>query len=279
MAQNTYYDDGTPAWSWWGRPSADEISEAPANDVHTIAHGYNLADVQALAHVAARRAIGSYGTHADRYEAAYSGIVTALLTATERPDPRDLTEAGWTSLRRWWQAEARADGRSTDPAQQGKAFIRYWGHAAACTPSPEHGVVERLALWQVWPTLTDVERQAVLALAAAEDYARAASLLGISGKLLRTQLTRARSRFMAAWHEHETPPRARKRDRRVLRRDGLDRHGRPRVTVTQLDRVRERYFEGETIAAIAADTGVPRETLNSLMTGRHRPAPDPADAP
>jgi hypothetical protein len=66
------------------------------------------------------------------------------------------------------------------------------------------------------------DRSQVLALLAlAEhggDHQAAAAALGVSGRVLERRLWRARAAFLAAWHEHEAPPRRWRRDQGACRR-------------------------------------------------------------
>ena len=70
-------------------------------------------------------------------------------------------------------------------------------------------------------TLAEVERSTLLALAITGDYKQAAALLDMSYHTFHTSLSRARRKFLALWHEGETPSRMWGRDRRKWR-EGVD---------------------------------------------------------
>ena len=56
--------------------------------------------------------------------------------------------------------------------------------------------------------------------------------------------------------------------------------GKDRLTVSQVESVRDRYTAGEaTLTAMAAEYGVSGPTLSALVRGRHKPAPDPVETP
>jgi hypothetical protein len=85
------------------------------------------------------------------------------------------------------------------------SFVRYWAGAGAATPSPEGRIVEREALAQIWPTLTELERRAVLAFAAHGSAEVACVALGMTRRAFLSRLNAARARFRTWWHEGETP--------------------------------------------------------------------------
>jgi hypothetical protein len=68
-------------------------------------------------------------------------------------------------------------------------------------------VVDVLALRQIWPKLTWMQRAALLALARHDDYDKAAAELGIGYPTLLSHLHSARRQFLRWWHEHEAPSR------------------------------------------------------------------------
>lgn len=96
-----------------------------------------------------------------------------------------------------------------------RGFERYWLDVAAPADSPEEKVTERLALAQIWPCLRPVNREALAALAAHEDYQRAAESLGISYKAFKSRISEGRREFLALWHDGEKPSRPWIRDRRA----------------------------------------------------------------
>lgn len=88
-----------------------------------------------------------------------------------------------------------------------RAYLRYWTSASAPTRSHEDLIIDRLALVQIWVTLTPAQRDTLRALAEYGDRASAARSLDLSEKAYCSALTRARRRFFALWHEHERPSR------------------------------------------------------------------------
>jgi hypothetical protein len=91
--------------------------------------------------------------------------------------------------------------------------VQFW--SSGVTPSPEDRVVDRLAVDQVLASLKHTYRDAITALALADDYAKGAELLGLNYTAFTARLSIARRQILTLWHEGETPHRVRRTDRRV----------------------------------------------------------------
>lgn len=200
--------------------------------------GFTLADLNRLATSATSHA-GTYASDgADRYQTAWSAIAEHLYAADHPPTERDLWHAGrdaiWAAIRdnQRTHGAPRAGGGGDMPQ-----FVRYWFDHATVTPSCEERVVERLALAQIWPRLTDAHRAALAAYAAKGNAACAAKALKISDTAFNSRLQRARQTAADLWHEHETVARNRRRDFRA--RTDCD-HLRPCGTPTAYSRHRRR---------------------------------------
>lgn len=217
--QLTYYEHG--------EARDRETWEPQAADVHTLRHGYNLADLDRLARAAVWRIWGTCLDYRTRYEVAWSAVAERLYAAPEDspPAPGDLISAGQDAIAAHVDSEQRHRGYDRETGAGMPRWAAYW-HGQRPVREPEAGLVERMALWQVWPELTPAQREALLALAACGTRDAAAESLGISPRTLAHQLDAARRRFLALWHEHETPPRFWGSDRRVYRAGG------PQVTAT-----------------------------------------------
>ena len=156
--------------------------------------------------------------------------------------------------------------------------------ASRPTPSPEERVTDRVALAQIWPQLRPVHREVLAALAAHDDYGKAAAALGKSRKTFTTQVSQARRAFLDYGTRARHPPglgidrrpttdirhtvtyraivlRQRHRARRTARNDGQPppparRTGPPRadlgISSTELVR---RYEQGQSIRRAAASLG------------------------
>lgn len=256
-------------YSW----HCDDCTNRTFEDAHTIRYGYNLADINRLARIAVTRARTRSGSWADRVALAWSGIAEALCVADAAPAPEDLIRAGWNAVLSNTLQEMRTHGVPTDSTMTGGRFEAFWGFINYA-PSPESRVVDRMTLWQIWPSLTRRQQQALTTLAACEDQDLAAQAMGTTPSNFRVLLSQARTQFFACWHDGETPSGLWRLDRRKFRRDGLDRFGKPRVTVSQLEAIRARHHAGETLSAIGVDYGVKKACLSSLLTGRTKPQPD-----
>lgn len=218
--------------SWWaaGRPARVVTPAAPEQSVETeptepqvqavdeLRYGYTMADL----HVAARLAVHTdwshhAGDYLDRLHLAHSAAAIALYEATERPETRDLVAAAHAALTREVQQELRMRGISHHTYEPAPRAYLYWS-LARVTHSHEDTVVDRRALAQIWPYLTESERAALMALATLEDYQVAADALGLSYNTFAAQVRRARRRYLALWHEGEVPSRPWGTDRRAGRK-------------------------------------------------------------
>lgn len=178
-----------------------------ATELDCLRGGWTLRAIDRLARavVSNNRTWWPAGDRDDLYAAAWHGIVEHLYSADELPSRTDLMEAGRTALAQDVKATMRHHGARTDGTNNGQKYAMYWQWAGRTAPSPERGIVERVALEQILRALTPRQREAFAALAAAGDYAEAASMLGIADQTFRSLLGRARGSFRELWHEWETP--------------------------------------------------------------------------
>lgn len=181
-----------------------------------IRYGWTLHSLDALARavVSNNRTWWPAGDRADLYDAAWHGIVEYLYTTATEPRRSELMEAGRQALARDVKDNLRHHGARRDGTNNGLKYAMYWEWAGRATPSPEPGIVERLALEQILPALTSGQLAALHALAATGDYAKAARITG-SPTSLKSQLSQGRRRFRALWHEGETPSKSWGCDRRA----------------------------------------------------------------
>lgn len=241
-------------------------------------HGYTLAGLDELTRAVLYLDRWYSASGADeRYAAVWHAIAEELLTSAEPPHRQQLISAGVRASDQHVKTEMRHAG--FDRAQNRTriaGYERYW--MATPSPSPESKVVERLAVHQVLPLLTARQYQALMALAVYEDYEAAARSIGSTYKTFTSLIKQGRRRVYAAWHQGETPPRRAWRvDRRAPMLAGFQGNGR-RLTVSEVEALRERYTAGEKLRAVASDAGVPVSTLSALLRGTRKPAPDPDGA-
>ncbi|MGW0836546.1 hypothetical protein [Streptomyces prunicolor] len=181
-------------------------------------HGYTLDDLHHLSrHVVHSDRWNNAADIEDRYDAAWHAIVEHLLTASEPPTRHDLFQAGLLGRDQTVRQRLQAHGYNHHRPGTGTRprFEGYWTTTAAHTPSPENRIVDRHALWQIWPQLTPRQQEALNALAATGDYHRAAELLGVTPGTFNVLVSKARKRFLALWHEGEKPSRMWGTDRRI----------------------------------------------------------------
>lgn len=176
-----------------------------------LRHGYTLDDVDRFARTANRTVWATAMDDVDRHDAAWHGVVEALYAAEHWPPHYQLVAAGQRAIWRTLEDNARHYGRRPDRAAESRrSFQAYWvDWLWLHSPSPENGVLERTALYQVFAQLPPRQQEALLALAAHDDYATAAEAAGMSLSLLRVTLSNARRRFLALWLEGETPAKRR----------------------------------------------------------------------
>lgn len=174
-----------------------------------VKHGYTLHDLDQMtrAAVIADRSMAS--NIEDRKDTAWSAIAEHLCASEEPPNRQELIRIGWQAIYRDARTAFRERGRPDEAWAGGTyasrpRFVQYWSDLQV-TPSHEGKVVETLAVRQVLTPLTDTYRSAVVALAAADDYAKAADMLGIGYKAFGMRIRTARKQVLALWHEGETP--------------------------------------------------------------------------
>lgn len=143
----------------------------------------------------------------ERFEIAWAGVVDHLAGCEQPPDSFDLYKAGQRAIGRASDRELREHGitRGSDGLQAMPSFDAYWGHKTS--PAADAAVVDRLAVWQIWPMLRPLHQMAFLALAAHGDYSQAADAVGYPYNSFSALITAARAEFLRLWHEGETPSR------------------------------------------------------------------------
>jgi hypothetical protein len=188
-----------------GGPVTDR--DALVLDQATVRHGYTLADLHRLAAIAARIPAATWLDGRDAYDAAWHGLVEALLLAEQRPARGYLLNEGRQAVSRLVKDECHHHGVPVDRPWAGRGampqFARYWWSGSWPDPAPE--IVDRLALAAIWPKLSACQQEALAALAATDDYRDAAAMLGIAQGAFRERVISARRVFLRWWHQFETP--------------------------------------------------------------------------
>lgn len=135
----------------------------------------------------------------DAYQEARSAILERVAEAVGGAEVtgRDLVEAGKRAIGQMVAADRGDD--------QSKPRVRsYWAPVAA-DPSEER-IVERLALAEVFSSLTPWEQQQLLTFAAHGSAATASAHLGLTRNALTISLGKARRTFFDRWFDWEQPP-------------------------------------------------------------------------
>lgn len=240
-------------------------------------HGYSLADIHQLAtKVIAVDRWRKDGDIRDRRDTAAHAITERLLTADRAPTRNELIDVGIRAANRHVADEMHHHGYDPRNLAVGAAglpgFQRYW-QAAGRSPFDER-VVERIALAQIWPRLTEAQQQAVMALALTDDHQAAADTLGLKLGAFSSRVAKARRRAQALWHEHETPARL-PMDKRVFNYAPVDGRGKRRLAEDDLDGIRQRRHAGgpgSTLRELAAEYGYTAAALCNLLNGKRRAA-------
>lgn len=181
-----------------------------------VIHGYTMADIHRIAQLAANTSWSRGGDYLDRFEAAWHAIVEELLTADSLPDRHALVTVGQVATRDDVRAEMRHRGANADDRSSGygvgKNFNRYWWQRH--TVSPEAQIVDQVALRQIWPRLTPLQRRDLLLYATTGNLGTAAKAAGMQRQAYVLALNRARRAFRRLWHEGEPPSRMWRQDGR-----------------------------------------------------------------
>lgn len=210
MAQLTYYV--AP------RDSEDVEPETPVAQARDgLRWGYVATDLDRFARMACSRNVGNFAFHpAERYEIAWSAIAMELYAAPGRRSAADLIEIGWQAVSTAVADENRHHGRDSIRYKGTirSAFQKFWDDATRCASSPEGPVVDRMAVHQIWPLLTEGQQEALLAFAVHGSIADAATALGKSKAAVHKLAADGRNRFKQWWHQGEIPSKPWGRDRR-----------------------------------------------------------------
>jgi hypothetical protein len=189
------------------------LPRTAADDVQ-LRHGYTLAQVRSITLGLAKRQTWHKSTSVvsfdERLEVAWHAIIEHLYACDQPPTPGEMMQAADRAVNRDVHLAHRFKGHNTHDRYAKtttKGFELYWWHTAIPTSSPENGVIERLALTQIWPRLRPEYQEVLAALAAHGDYGLAAASLGISRRLFTARLSEARQAFLRRWHEGESPSR------------------------------------------------------------------------
>jgi hypothetical protein len=183
-----------------------------------VRHGYTLRDLDQLTNGALKADRIMALDYDDRRDIAWSAIAENLCTAEKAPTRVELIQVGWKAIyktvRDGYRQRGGRDGDvSLDGAPTAPRFAQYWQPGQNL--SLEDRVVERVAVAQIFAVLSDTDRDALAALALADDYAKAAELLGIKYGAAVGRISTARKHVRALWHEYETPRPVTRTDRRV----------------------------------------------------------------
>jgi hypothetical protein len=152
--------------------------------------------------------------YSERFEIAWAGIVDYLTECDSPPERVQVYRAALRAIGRVSERELREHGsrHGTDGLYATPRFELYWAPKPA--PAADATVVDRLAMWQIWATLRPLHRMAFLALAAHNDYAKAAEAVGYPYSTFSYLISEARAEFLTLWHQGETPSRMWATDRR-----------------------------------------------------------------
>lgn len=178
-------------------------------EMATLVHGYTMADVEDIANHACRISFRFGGYHldeSDRRETAWFAVVEHLYTAAAPPPRADLLGSGVNALTRAINAQLREAGWNSQAAAERANFVKYWRPRGGETDFTDR-LVELLTLPQLLGCLSDVQYEAIAALAAHGSAISAAKALDMNYQSFYSRILAARRKCLAAWFDDETPPR------------------------------------------------------------------------
>jgi hypothetical protein len=178
----------------------------PGTGVGEVWLGYTLADLRAIAdRAAAYCRWGDRFAFAERADIAWAGIIDHLTTCPTPPQPFEVYQAAQRAIGAAAATELREHGHRHGPngLYATPRFEAYWAPRPA--PGADAVVVDRMALWQIWATLRPVHKLVFLALAAHNDYTKAAHAAGYPTSTFNALICQARAEFLTHWHQGEQP--------------------------------------------------------------------------
>lgn len=170
-----------------------------------LRYGYTLTDLHRIARLATHTDRSHHaGDYLDRLNLAFSGAAEYLYSAEHPPAEHELVRAARDAVQSDAQSDLKNRMVSHHTYEPMRNAARYW-ELHRVSHSHENVVVDRTALWQIWPRLRKADQAALLALAAHGDYAAAAESMGMQYRTFCMAVYRARLRFFRLWHEGEKP--------------------------------------------------------------------------
>jgi hypothetical protein len=170
--------------------------------------GYTLAELRRIADRAtAYCRWGARFPVGERFDIAWAGIIDYLTACESPPEPVEVYRAAQRAIGRASERELGEHGlrHGPDGLYATPRFEIYWTPKPA--PPADTTVVERIAMWQIWATLRPLHKMAFLALAAHNDYTKAAEAVGYPYSTFAYLISQARAEFLALWHEGQQPSR------------------------------------------------------------------------
>lgn len=169
-------------------------------------HGYTVDDIHHATRSAVSTKLYFAADRQDLYTAAWDGIIDLLCTVTEQPRWFDLVRAGEYAIYRlredWAHHHGYVPGIGTGAAVN---FRKYWASSPNWQSQLEDTVVERVAKRQILRALPDNELRALVARGATNSHQQAAEAAGLTYIYMTKLIRNGRKRFLALWHQHETP--------------------------------------------------------------------------
>jgi hypothetical protein len=170
--------------------------------------GYTFAELRQIANQATIYCRwGDRFPFPERFDIAWAGIIDYLTERDSPPQRFEVYRAAYRAIGSASDSELREHGmrHGPDGLYATPRFEIYWTPKPA--PAADTTVVDRIAMWQIWASLRPLHKMAFLALAAHNDYARAAEAVGYPYSSFSSLICQARAEFLAHWHEGEEPSR------------------------------------------------------------------------
>ncbi|MCW2900625.1 MAG: hypothetical protein JWO67_2890 [Streptosporangiaceae bacterium] len=172
-----------------------------------LPHGWLVDDLTVIARHVARTQRGLILDEDEARDVAAVALIERLYAAPA-PSRLDLFRAARHALGAANAQEVSHRGLDRNAARSGREgtprrFAAYWHGRGALVSPFEEGLVEHVAVEQVWRALRPRDQETLATLAAHGDYAAAAAVLDVSINSWRRRLNVARARARELWYAPE----------------------------------------------------------------------------
>lgn len=170
----------------------------------SLVHGYTMADLHKMSLYHAKRMAFMGGDFSDRYEAAWFAVAELLYSSGREPTREEMHNTAKNGIRLWRAEELRHAGLRGD-GEERPAMQKFWGPVIAPRDDFTDQLTEVMALPQVLGQLTDLQYEAIAALAVHGSQRAAAEALGVNPQTFQDRVGKARKKVTELWFAPEHP--------------------------------------------------------------------------